>query len=197
MGRKKMEDLAEFNEWLRKERFMSASTASTYTSRVRHMLANVQPITSEALYAYATTPAQVRSLTPTLSGWTHFVEFGALRGVTVPPFTAAPAIPQAHPLSAPLHALATGEDGAFTEMEVEDLAKLLNKQVRLHLAAMRAYVVKTPDGDARLSAEHVRAVRAWAQNEHDDEAPLIPSEPNGNIPMTVAEMRRHMRGRRA
>lgn len=197
MGRKKMEDLADFNEWLRKERFMSASTASTYTSRVRHMLANVQPISSEALRAYATTPAQMRSLTPTLSGWTHFVEFGALRGVTIPPFDVAPTLPQAHPLASALHALVTGEDGVFTEMEVEDLARLTNKQVRLHLAALRAYVVKTPDGDARLSAEHVRAVREWAQNESEDDAPFVPCEPQGSAPMTVAEMRRHMRGRRA
>ena len=192
MGRKQMDDLAEFAEWLRDDLFMSKSTTSTYTSRVRHLLANVNPVTSEALYAYASSPAQVRSLAPTIAGWSHFVKFGAKKGVEIPPLLAAPEPFVPHPLSLTLRQLWKGYE-AFSKIDETILVNFRNRDLTTFYASLRGYEVTYGGTTYTVSKKNVDEVRAWSGNGDNPDAPFIPAEPGSLAAMTAANLRRHAR----
>lgn len=195
MGRKKLEDLAEFHGWLRTHRLLTANSASTYTSRVRAVLNSVAPLTAEGIRQFATSENEVKSANVTLTAWGHFVQFGALKGVPVPA-AGGPAASGPHPIAQALYGICAGDEDRpnLTPMPTEVMVRLRQSDVQQRLAATRSFLVKVDGGNYQIDVDHVATIRAWSNPTCADD-PFLPSEPSSDEPMTVATANRIMRGR--
>lgn len=201
MGRRKNEDLADFQKWMIDERGYARSTSSAYASSVRRIIRMLNgPPTREGLDRVLATeplasyPSQYRST------WKRFTEYCRARGLEIE--TPTPAETTAVEAFVIPDQIADHLNYVLqtTELTYKQLVKLRFEHIDMKPTRGGTWV-RIPDtkGDY-IQVSHpevVPRILAWAHPDGPNEkSPLVPAHPGDSEPMPERPLRRLLAARR-
>ena len=200
MPRRKKEDLAEFQDWLVRDRFIADSTACTYASNTRAVLNFLEDPQDEGMvtrdFKRLGHLASRRKVTAYRTAWKRFIEWADV----------AKNVPLAFPGLTPIHRgpPPLGHEVRAALAFLTQKGHFLQKQVPSLRWSMILPTLSSQDG-VELPNPFVRGERIWIPSEHfqhlmewsgfkpGDDAPLIPLKFGSSIAYPGTAFRRELK----
>jgi len=200
MPRKKKKDLAEFQEWLMRDKFISDSTACTYASNVRAVIGWLDDLQDvkvvERGFRNMALDVSRKMLAARRTAWKHFVEFADVQKNIklafpnrLPSHRGPPPLP--HAVRGALHTLT--RKGIFLQKQIPGLRWSMFLPDVPSLPTLRFNDPYQRGQTLEVARKEYQALREWSGFTAGDDAPLFPVKFGSTTPYPATAFRRELR----